>query len=164
MSDCFIQFKSKDAGSLERTIIAFNIIKAEKSADSPSEKAIEDLFSGSERSYFRDLTPEEMKEWNEEWFSTPIEIRHSARMPTPGWDFASMLDAFWNGEYQLNEIEADNEMHRLTFTPFSYPYGGTACMVALIESFGHDVVGVDDGTGYVKYVPRAIWQPKNGPK
>jgi hypothetical protein len=34
-------------------------------------------------------------------------------------------------------------------------------MVALLECFGHQVIGVQDGTGYVEYTPiTEFWQPK----
>ncbi len=34
-------------------------------------------------------------------------------------------------------------------------------MVALVECFGHRVLGIEDGAGYVVYVPRQkFWQPR----
>ena len=33
-------------------------------------------------------------------------------------------------------------------------------MVALVKCFGHEIVGIEDGTGYVKYVDWSVkWVP-----
>lgn len=72
-----------------------------------------------------------------------------------------MLDAFWNGDYDLIAIRPQATRHVLEFNPHGYPYGGTACLIAMVECFGHQVAGVEDGTGYEKYVPRTnIWKPR----
>jgi len=93
-----------------------------------------------ERAFFTEFTPEEWAEWNEHWRQTPVDFRISAAMITPQWDIGSMY---------------------LAFEPHAYPYGGTGCMVAFIECFGHTVIGIEDGTGYREYEERPIWRPKN---
>ncbi|MEM8777561.1 MAG: hypothetical protein AAGF26_01555 [Cyanobacteria bacterium P01_G01_bin.49] len=162
MDYCYVEFVPKDTESLYRTIELFGMVKAAKEAnEAVNEKPLVDYLSDVERAYFWNPSPEESKEWHDQWFSTPLEIRHSRKMLTPQWHLESMLDAFWNGDYDLVAIQEENGKHYLTFYPYGYPYGGTGCMVAFLECFGHRIVGIDDGTGYDKYVPQAeFWKPK----
>ncbi|WP_152554469.1 hypothetical protein [Burkholderia sp. A1] len=159
---CYVEFESNGEKGLQRLTEFFNFVKAAKDSDEPADESqLSAYLSDAERAYFSNLTAEEMAEWNEYWFSTPLPKRHSPQMPTPGWDFASMLDAFWNGDYDLIAIQPRETRHALEFNPHGYPYGGTASLVAMVQCFGHRVVGVDDGTGYEKYVPRTnIWKPR----
>ena len=163
MENCYIEFEPISACSLDRTNQIFEIIKAEKeSGRNPNEKYITNSLKESEKSYFTNFTEEEFKEWNQFWFSTPIEIRHSANMPTSGWDLESMYDAFWSGEYQLIAIVKVGKVYQLQFRPVSQPDGGTGCMVALLESMGNNIIGIEDGTGYRDYIrPTNIWKPKS---
>lgn len=158
---CRIEFESKGEEPLQRLTEFFAAVKAAKDSDKLlDESYLLDFLTDSERLYFSNLTPKEMAEWNEYWFSTPLPKRHSPEMLTPQWDFASMLDALWNGDFDLIEIQPRATRHALDFNPHGYPYGGTDSLVALVECFGHRVVGIDDGTGYETYVPRTnIWQP-----
>lgn len=161
---CRVEFGSGGEKSLQRLTEFFGLVKAAKEGDeSADESQLSAYLADGERSYFSNLTSEEMAEWNEYWFSTPLPKRHSPEMPTPQWDFASMLDAIWNGDYNLIAIRPQATRHVLEFNPHGYPYGGTGSLVALVECFGHRVIGVDDGTGYEKYVPRTnIWKPSAG--
>lgn len=158
---CRVEFESNGEKSLQRLTEFFDLVKAAKDGDEPADESqLLAFLTDGERSYFSNLTPEEMTEWNEYWFSTPLPKRYSPEMLIPQWDFASMLDAFWNGDYDLIAIQPRATRHVLEFNPHGYPYGGTGSLVALVECFGHQVVGVDDGTGYEKYVPRTnIWKP-----
>ncbi|MEH2109248.1 hypothetical protein [Nostoc sp.] len=63
-----------------------------------------------------------------------------------------MFDAFQNGEYQLiacRMVSANRA--KIEFEPFSYPYGGTGAIQALVESFDFVILAEDDGTGYTKF-------------
>lgn len=162
---CRVEFESNGERSLQRLTEFFDLVKTAKDSDEPADESqLLAFLTDGERSYFSNLTPEEMAEWNEYWFSTPLPKRHSAEMLTPQWDFASMLDAIWNGDYDLIAIRPRAARHVLEFNPHGYPYGGTGSLVALVECFGNQVVGVDDGTGYEKYVPRTnIWKPSANP-
>ncbi|MGC0097669.1 hypothetical protein HI806_01905 [Ralstonia solanacearum] len=159
---CCVVFESNGERALQRLTEFFDLVKAAKDSDEPADESkLSAYLTEGERSYFSNLTAEEAAEWNEYWFSTPLPKRHSPEMPTPQWDFGSMLDAFWNGDYDLVAIRAQETRHALEFNPHGYPYGGTGSLVALVECFGHRVVGVDDGTGYEEYVPRTnIWKPR----
>ena len=174
--DFYVEFLQKNEISLKRTIEVFKVIKNTKTAienedvlldeDNIPITEIYDLsiinyLNDVEKAYFSNLSSEEDEEWMREWFSTPIEIRHSPQMICPQWDLESMLDTFWNGEYDLIDIQEYNSKYYLTFNPHAYPYGGTGCMVAFLECFGHEVIGIQDGTGYVKHTSRTkFWQPK----
>lgn len=160
---CYVEFESNGEKALQRLAEFFNLVKAAKNSEEPADESqLSAFLTETEHAYFSNLTAEEMAEWNEYWFSTPLPKRHSPEMPTPGWDFASMLDAFWNGDYDLIAIRPQTTRHVLEFNPHGYPYGGTACLIAVVECFGHQVVGVEDGTGYKKYVPRTnIWKPRS---
>ncbi|WP_126226179.1 hypothetical protein [Burkholderia ambifaria] len=161
---CCVEFESNGEKALQRLTEFFDLVKAAKDSDEPADESqLSAYLTDCERSYFSNLTAEEMAEWNEYWFSTPLPKRHSPEMLTPQWDFASMLDAFWNGDYDLIAIRPRATRHVLEFNPYGYPYGGTGSLVALVECFGHQVVGIGDGTGYEKYVPRTnIWKPRAG--
>ncbi|MBN3727951.1 hypothetical protein [Burkholderia sp. Ac-20379] len=159
---CYVEFESHGETALRRLTEFFSLVKAAKERDAPADEAqLSAYLTDAERACFSNLSAEETAEWNEFWFSTPLPKRHSPEMPTPGWDFASMLDAFWHGDYDLVGILPQATRHVLAFNPHGYPYGSTGSLVAMVECFGHRVVGVDDGTGYEKYVPcTLIWKPR----
>ena len=173
--NCYIEFLQKDEVSLGRTIELFGMIRDEKNLDLESESNESDeivteiddtvfinYLTEAERAYFWNFSAEESQEYSDERFATPVEIRHSSQWLHPQWHLESMLDAFWNGDYDLIAIQEENNRYYLTFDPHGYPYGGTGCMVALLECFSNQVIGIDDGTGYREYTPRTeFWQPKN---
>lgn len=92
----------------------------------------------SERSYFWNPSAAELEERNKERLTL-----------LPQWQLESMLEAFWNGDYELVGVCQEGMRHFVAFNPHGYPYGGTGSLIALVECFGHRVVGVDDGTGFV---------------
>ncbi|MBW4472219.1 MAG: hypothetical protein KME45_17710 [Stenomitos rutilans HA7619-LM2] len=56
-----------------------------------------------------------------------------------------MIEAFENGEYELlGRRRLSHQIARLEFSSYSSPYGGTGCMQALIEAFGHQVTSILD--------------------
>jgi hypothetical protein len=53
--------------------------------------------------------------------------------------------AFRNGDYELLGVRRITETRaRLEYEPHGLPYGGSECMVALVEAFGSRVAGVRD--------------------
>ena len=57
-----------------------------------------------------------------------------------------MIEAFNNGEYNLLTCEMIGaNVVRLSFYALGYPYGGTGCMEALVESFGFKVTLISNG-------------------
>jgi hypothetical protein len=91
--------------------------------------------------HFWSPTPEELADWQKRWFSTPVPQRWTdTNLKTP-WIFSSMIEAFYDGEYDLIACERISDSEgQLTFFPEAYPYGGTGCMKALIEAFDCIVV------------------------
>lgn len=161
MKHCAITFQPQDHSSLARTNEFFQMVKAAKaSGDTEDTAAFESYLNDQERHYFWHPTPDEMAQWNMEWNATPVNVRLSPSMPTPPWDFESMLASLWDGEYDLIEVHAYEGHHLMSFEPHAYPFGGTGCMVAMLECFGNTVIGIDDGTGFAPFKPRPIWQPK----
>jgi YcxB-like protein len=162
MEYCYVKFKPANNDSLERIKTFFDLIKAEKdSTEEPNEQALTEYLSESEKDYFWRPSDEERREWEKFWLSTPVEIRLSPQMPSPPWHLESMYDAFWNGDYDFISVTEESNCYHLNFYPHGYPYGGTDSMVALVECFGHEVLGIEDGTGYSKYAcNKTAWKPK----
>lgn len=161
MKHCSIAFHSKDDSSLARTREFLQMIKAAKeSGDTENAEVFECYLNDQERQHFWHPTPAEMAQWNKDWNATPVDVRLSPSMPTPPWDFESMLASLWDGEYDFVDIHAHQDHHLLSFEPHAYPFGGTGCMVAMLECFGNKVIGIDDGTGFTPSEPRPIWQPR----
>jgi hypothetical protein len=84
------------------------------------------------------------------------EARSHFRWPTIQssnvWSLPSLTSAFKDGEYELVACRmVSPKLARLEFDPFAFPYGGTECMKMLIEAFGFQITGEDDGTGYMQY-------------
>jgi hypothetical protein len=75
------------------------------------------------------------------WFATPVPRRFTDSSLHHWWHFGSMTDAFRNGVYDLLDCrKVADGVGRLEFDPHAWPYGGTACMRALVEAFGHRVI------------------------
>ena len=76
------------------------------------------------------------------WELTAPEIRlKHPFFKTPGnWHFDSMLDAIFNGYYDLIDltIEQDNQ-GCLYYQPRAYPFGSSDSLVELIKSFGNKI-------------------------
>lgn len=58
---------------------------------------------------------------------------------TPGnWDFESMLDAIFNGDYVLIDLVREGENRGcLYYEPRAYPFGGSDSLIELISAFGN---------------------------
>ena len=89
-----------------------------------------------------DYNSEEGKTYQQLWNLTEPEIRLSHPMfrPPGNWDFESMVDSLFNGEYTLVDLAQESETDGiLYYDPWAGPFGGSESLVALIESFGHSV-------------------------
>ena len=106
--DFYVEFLQKNEISLKRTIEVFKVIKNTKTAienedvlldeDNIPITEIYDLsiinyLNDVEKAYFSNLSSEEDEEWMREWFSTPIEIRHSPQMICPHRPVDSFIHA-----------------------------------------------------------------------
>ena len=112
------------------------------------------------RNYFCTLSSEERDEWEKEWFSTPVNERLKNPALQPHWDVSSFIEALINGEFLIEDLQIAGDEAKLVFNPLAYPYGGSGCLIAIVEAFGQSVVGIDDGTGYQIYKKRESWVPK----
>lgn len=149
----FIEFKVDAGHRFKQLQAAFNELKIDKDADAFRPDAEwPELFDSQAMGHFCWPTPEMRMRWVNESqrhciIETPTESASGLR-----WDFFSMIDAFRNGDYELRSCELiSSDKGRLEFYAFGYPYGGVGCMVALIESFGFKITGIDDGTGFQSF-------------
>jgi len=88
-----------------------------------------------------DYKSEEGKVYLKLWHLAVPKIRdeHPIFKVDGNWDIASTLDAIFNGDYSLEKIEVANKKGKLFYNPGGAPFGGTASLVQLIESFGNIV-------------------------
>lgn len=167
---CFLKFRVTDQERFYMLTQAFETLKHEKSKylaglakddgtldNSHHEqtlcKLVEvlfDLFDERALAHFWWPSKQECQDYWQRWSATPVPQRFTdPKLKTP-WDFASMVDSFLNGEYELLSCRLlTSDTGVIEFLPFSFPYGGTGCMKALIEALDLQVIGEDDGTGYV---------------
>jgi hypothetical protein len=148
MEPLAVKFEITDPARFEPLRVVFNALRAVKAADTFTEDHSEWLpfFDEIARAAFRWSTEQEDLEWEQRWFAAPVPQRWSDPTLRRGWSLDAVIEAFRNGEYDLGECERVTEVTgRLTFFEHSYPFGGTGCMRALIESFGHRVTRDWDG-------------------
>ncbi|MGC4005744.1 MAG: hypothetical protein QM811_22535 [Pirellulales bacterium] len=133
-----------DDECFRRLVTVFDALRAAKLADDwRDDEYWLGFFDTEARSRFWWPTPTELKDWNQRWFSTPVPQRFTDPSLVVPWDFGSMIDAFRAGDYDLLECERISPLAgRFVFDPHNWPYGGTGCMRALIEAFGHRVTAV----------------------
>lgn len=162
MSYCYIKFLPSDKESLSRLVRFYEMLKQEKdSTEEPNETRLSTFLSAAEKRYFWDPSEEEREQWQRFWSATAVDVRLSPKMPSPPWYLESLYAALWIGDYDLLDISRENGSYHLNYEPYGFPYGGTDSMIALVECFGHSVIGIDDGTGYTDYEDlRIIWNPQ----
>ncbi len=142
MADFFVEFEITNYERFRNLVTVVDALRASKAADDwHDDEYWLSFFDDAARSHFWWPTPAELEDWKHRWFSTPVPQRFSDPSLQTPWDFASMIDAFRNGDYELvGCTQSGAKMARLDFEPFGHPYGGCGCMKALIESFGFRVV------------------------
>ena len=102
-------------------------------------------FDDAARAHFWWPTPDELEDWQQRWFSTPVATRFTDPSLKTPWTFGSMIDALKNGDYELlGSRKISDNVGRFEFDPHGHPYGGTGCMRALIEAFEHRVTHEPD--------------------
>lgn len=170
---CFITFRATDQERFHILTHAFEILKQEKlkyfavifEEDGTQEndcheqalrKLVEvlfDLFDEQTLAHFWWPSKQELQDYWQRWAAIPVPQRFTDPALETPWDFESMIDSFLNGEYELLSCRLlTSDTGVFEFLPFSFPYGGTGCMKALIEAFSFPVIGEDYGTGYVSYL------------
>lgn len=90
-----------------------------------------------------ELTPnsEQRKVYDALWKLTKPEIRqkHPIFNTADNWDYDSVIEVVFQGDYQLIKVEKSINKGTLFFDPGGFPFGGTEALVQLIESFGNKV-------------------------
>jgi hypothetical protein len=148
MNPLTVEFEITDAARFEMLRTVYSALREAKAADSFTDdhSGWVTYFDDAASSFFRWSTPEEDALWEKRWFATPVPQRWHDPALQRGWSLEAVIEAFRNGEYDLGECERMSESAgRLTFYEHAYPFGGTAGMRVLIESFGHRVTKDWDG-------------------
>jgi len=148
----FVEFTVGDEAALDRLLTVTDQLRRQKC--DPVGHDDDDwlpYFTEADRAEFWWPEEDEALRWEQFWISTPLPERHSDEMPTPPWDFSSMIIAIMDGEYDLVGVrKLVAGQARFEISPHAYPYGGLDSVRALVRSFGHKINGFDDGTGYVR--------------
>ncbi|HEY4389642.1 MAG TPA: hypothetical protein VGN34_34810, partial [Ktedonobacteraceae bacterium] len=96
---------------------------------------------------------QEHQDYWQRWVATPVQQRFIDPALEIPWDFESMIDCLLNGDYEFISCKLfTSDTGVLEFSPFGFPYGGTDCMKALVKAFDFQIIGEDDGTGYIFYL------------
>jgi hypothetical protein len=178
---CFIKFRAIEQNRFHMLVHAFEILKQEKfklneilnedneeQANNQEEEQVNgyhehvlrklaevlfDLFDQHILAHFWWPSEQERQDYWQRWWATPVPQRFADPTLQTPWNFESMIDSFLNGEYELVSCRLlTSDTAVLEFLPFGFPYGGTGCMKTLVEVFDFQVIGEDDGTGYVSYL------------
>jgi hypothetical protein len=72
------------------------------------------------------------------------------------WQLEDILECVLNGEYELVSVCLDGQAGRLIYDPWSFPFGGTDPIKALIEAFGMEITRDSFHDGFNE------WQKRNG--
>lgn len=164
MNHCYVKIELVDE---ERFIALTHIIQELIIEDSSelkrSDSEWENLFDESALKSFWWPSEDERKEWEITWFGTPYQERH--KIPPTRWHFGSLIETLLNNEWMLiGTRKLTNNEAVIEFSPHAYPFGGTDCLVALAEAFGHRGIEHNDGTGVQPCIPvREYWQPSKKP-
>lgn len=158
---CFVEFEVASAPALARLTEIVDGVSADKTANTRrSDEEWLSWFLPAERAAFWWPSEREREAWNQFYRATRSGHDHDPATPMPPWDFASMIEAIYSGEYRLVGVRPTGATALLEFEPEAYPYGGTDALKELVRCFGHRIVGVDDGTGYLAGDPRPpSWHP-----
>jgi hypothetical protein len=156
MSNQYVKFLAQPSGlsSVRRVVDAF--MEEAAGSSSRTDEQWMSFFDQEALAHFWWPTESELQEWSRQWFDTHQSKRHL--IPPTRWDFGSLIDAVRNNEWDLTGVRSlDDQTALIEFTSHSYPFGGTECLVTLVESFGNQVLEVDDGTGARPHIPVAVY-------
>ncbi|MCP5395877.1 MAG: hypothetical protein H6918_03940 [Sphingomonadaceae bacterium] len=163
---CYVEFSIADHAAFDRLQSVVSELGRQKDSECQQDDEFWlRYFLEGDRKEFWWPSESEAEMWNTFWFSTPVEQRLSFAMPTPPWDFGSMVEVILTSEYDLVGVRMlDDGIGRLEIDPHGFPYGGIDSLRALVRAFGHRIIGSDDGTGFVpgdEQPPR--WTPDMKP-
>jgi hypothetical protein len=137
----FVEFEVANEESYVRLEgVVHALTEAKRSNDFHDDAYWLEFFDTEARSHFWWPSDEQRQDWSRRWGATPVERRLSDPSLVTPWEFGSMIDALRDGEYELVGCRRiDHRTRRLELCPWSWPYGGTECIRALVEAFGHRV-------------------------
>jgi hypothetical protein len=72
------------------------------------------------------------------------------------WSLEDVLECILLGEYALISVSHDGSTGRLIYSPWSFPFGGTDSLKALVQTFGMQVTRDSFHDGFTE------WQGQNG--
>lgn len=152
MQHCYVSFRISSQQQLERLSRVVSELRHDKeSGEFRSDEDWKAYFTADELKSFWTPTDAERADWQKRWQATPVPDRFTDPSLETPWDFGSMLDSIREGEYSLLGVRS-NDMTTgfLEFDPEAYPFGGTGCLRALVIAYGHQLIGYDDGTGFIE--------------
>lgn len=152
MQPCYVSFRIVSRQQFERLVHVVAELRDDKeSGEFRPDEQWREYFSATELKSFWTPTDEERADWQRRWLATPVPDRFTDPSLETPWDFGSMLDAIRDGEYSLLGVRSDDMITGfLEFDPQAFPFGGTGSLRALILAYGHELIGYDDGTGFVE--------------
>ncbi|PEI96410.1 hypothetical protein CN679_01350 [Bacillus pseudomycoides] len=143
MTNCYFEFVIHKEARFHRLREFFYKLKEEKEKEmiNSSDSMWLDYFEEDALKQFWWPTEEELHHYQILWKQTPVEKRLTdPKLRTP-WDFESMIDTFASGEYELVSCEkATNNVGKIEFYPYGWPYGGSDVFRALIEYSGFKII------------------------
>jgi len=146
MDDFGIRFSVKDIRRFHALQSLFAEVKADKESEAFREpEAWIALVPDDVKASFIWPTEEERVRWLAIRNVTPIVISHPREQLGRTWNFYSVFESLENGAYDLVACEmVADDMAEMRIEPHGYPYGGVGPLIALAESFGFEVLGVNE--------------------
>ena len=102
MSDFYVEFEIASVEQFRKLSDVFEALVAAKASDDWKNDEWLAFFDETARKKFWWPTDAELKDWDQRWFSTPVETRWNDPSLRKGWLFGSLIDAFRNGDYALS--------------------------------------------------------------
>lgn len=144
MCNLYLEFEVKDKSKFKMLQKIFTELKKDKEhqeLDCENDKWLDFYDEEDLVNNFWWPTEKELKEHWELFYSIEESKRCTDKRLKVPWDFESMLDAISCGEYELHRCQMTKEnIGKLEFIAWAWPYGGANSLKALVESFGFEVI------------------------
>lgn len=165
---CYLKFRAPHQERFQALSVVFEVLKQEKQkiceeeANIPEPESDEEIDRFVEEgnrkrkkfaeklfvlcddralSHFWWPTVQERNEYWKQWETTPKSQRYSDLSLKRPWDFSSMVDAVLQAEYELLSCRMLTEdLGRLVYFSFGWPYGGSDALKALIEAYDCEII------------------------
>lgn len=147
----YVEFSVDSEARLQTLRAVLAVLQSEKRGETHTSTAeLEALFGSDAMEHFDRPGAAARERRREDLKTKPVIELATSDAPRARWDFDSLIHGIMEGDYDLIGCDrtGDNRA-QLKFFANGYPYGGVGALVALLESFGFNVTGIEDGTGYV---------------